>query len=129
MKNFLVALFFLALWTACRAPAASLPAGQNFQLRELDGQAVPDLVQATIRFDTIDKRVSGNTSCNAYSGPYEQGGSDLSFGPLITTKKFCTETASWEQRFLAMMEKVDGFILADRQLRLRSGSRTVAVFE
>lgn len=129
MKNLPVLVFLLTLWMACKPPQTSLPPGKMLQLRELNGKAVPELVKATMQFDTTAKRVAGNTSCNAYSGPYEQNGSSLKFGALMTTKKFCTETASWEQEFLTMLSQTDNFTYSGEKLKLSAGAKTVAVFE
>ena len=48
---------------------------------------------------TADDQVSGFAGCNDYSGPYKLDGSNLTVGPLISTKKAC-EQAVMDQETL-----------------------------
>lgn len=124
--------FVLLLWwalPACKTQQAGLPNGQTFTLTELEKKQTPSFVKATIQFDTLSKRVSGNDSCNSYSGSYELTGSTLRIGGVAATKKFCTETASWEQEYLAMLAKVNGYAFSQGQLKLMENDKVVAVFK
>ena len=65
-----------------------------------------------IRFDQQNKRVSGNTSCNSFTGRLEMGGSAISFAePLATTRMACP--GEGEQAFLDMLKKVNAYSISD----------------
>lgn len=51
-------------------------------------------------------RVSGYTICNSYSGPYSESGDQVTFGPLVTTRRACTnpEFVAQEQLFLLVLD-------------------------
>lgn len=51
-------------------------------------------------------RVSGYTICNSYSGPYSEAGDQVTFGPLVTTRRACTnpEFVAQERLFLQVMD-------------------------
>lgn len=63
----------------------------------------------TIRFSAETKdQVSGNTSCNSFSGKIKLDGSSISFNePLAMTKMFCE--GGGETTFLEMLKKVNRF--------------------
>ena len=50
--------------------------------------------------------VSGYTICNEYSGPYTESGDQVTFGPLVTTRRACTnpEFVAQEQLFLRVLD-------------------------
>lgn len=50
--------------------------------------------------------VSGYTICNEYNGPYSESGDQVTFGPLVTTKRACTnpEFVAQEQLFLRVLD-------------------------
>jgi len=53
---------------------------------------------------TADGQVSGSTGCNDYSGPYQLDGSNLTVGPLVSTKKACEQPLmDQEQQFLTAL--------------------------
>jgi heat shock protein HslJ len=50
--------------------------------------------------------VSGYTICNSYNGPYSESGDRVTFGPLVTTKRACTnpEFVAQEQLMLRILD-------------------------
>ena len=61
--------------------------GTSWILTEITGTDLsPDLV-GTLIF--ADGKAAGSATCNRFSGSYERDGSDLSFGPLMTTMMAC----------------------------------------
>jgi heat shock protein HslJ len=105
-------------------PAGSAPslAGTSWVLIELAAQrAAPrpavGAQRPTLVFGT-DGRVSGNTGCNSYNGPYSQEGSELSIGPLVSTLRACIDPD------LAAQEQVMMAVLSDSPLdATQEGSR------
>ena len=74
-----------------------------------------------------DKTFSATTDCNAMRGSYEVEGSQISFGPIASTKMFCE--GSQEQEFSATLEEAVSFSFTGRgelifDLKLDSGSAT-----
>lgn len=63
-----------------------------------------------LTFDA-DGRVSGSTGCNSFSGAYTARGDALSFSPLATTRRACTNEILGRQEtvFLQQLARVRGF--------------------
>lgn len=65
-------------------------------------------VKPTITFDVSGKRVSGNTSCNSFSGVFETDGTKIGFKePLATTKMACP--GEGESIFMRSLEKINSY--------------------
>ena len=47
---------------------------------------------AYLEFSPSEGRVSGNATCNRFSGPYALSGDSLAFGALISTKMACADS-------------------------------------
>ena len=78
----------------------------KWKVESIAGSPVIDRNPAYIQF-TEDGRVSGNSSCNQFSGGYEQTGVQLSFGQMATTRKMCPGALmDQETRFLKSLAKV-----------------------
>lgn len=75
-----------------------------------------------------DRRVSGSTGCNNFSGFYTRKGNRLSFHLLGTTYMACSpRIMAQERRFLQAMESVASYRLAGHRLTLfdRNGKRVM----
>ena len=95
---------------------------RRWRLIELNGRAVePPTGREGVYFelDGAQARVTGNASCNRFSGMYAlTAGSLLQFEPnLITTRMACDDLAL-EQEFLEVLPRVDNYTLADNVLSL-----------
>lgn len=66
----------------------------------------------TLQFDAHEKRVSGFSGCNRFSGPYTLDHNQLSFGALMSTKMACMDNArnKTEQVFLDALSRVDSYM-------------------
>ncbi len=63
-------------------------------------------------FDLEQKRVSGNTSCNQFSGPLHTNGNEIRFTePMVMTKMLCP--GDGESTFLQVLEKIDRYTLTN----------------
>ncbi len=100
-----------------RVATMDLP-GTTWQLVSMDGDAIAGDAVPTLAFDG-QGAVSGSTGCNTFSGQVTINGSELSFGPLVTTRMACADPAAnaREQAFLAAMEDVSAYTV-DEQGRL-----------
>ena len=63
---------------------------------------------------------SGNAGCNTYNGTYEVSGSDMTIGPLATTRMACEpDVSDQEANYLAALGRVTTFTIRGDQLELR----------
>lgn len=81
--------------------------GPRIAFEGLYPQKKPQLV-----FSTEDKRVSGNTSCNSFSGPLVIDGNKINFDqPMALTKMACP--GEGESVFLETLKKVNTWTVSD----------------
>ena len=114
--------------------ASAQLAGTDWRLTHVEGDTVVSgpIEAPYIRFTRDDSlRVGGSTGCNSMGGTYEASGSTLRFGPLITTKRACADSAAnaQEVRFVGALQRTDGYRIEDGRLVLLAGSQPVARFE
>ena len=100
--------------------------GTRWTLTQLNGQPVDGTGEGTLDFtvdtQTGDRRVSGVAFCNRFSGPYEQNGSELTFGPLMRTLMACREDAGPEGEYLTALAAVASARLDGEDLVLSNAS-------
>ena len=97
--------------------------GSTWELVAMDGEPVAGDAVPTLAFDE-QGAVSGSTGCNTFSGSVTINGSELSFGPLVTTRMACADPAAnaREEAFLTAMEGVSGYTVDDQgRLVLQGG--------
>lgn len=108
---------------APQAPTEAAPlAGTNWVM---DSIITGDTVSttATTAAGTIafadDGTVSGSTGCNNFNGTYEQADGTLTFGPLATTRKGCTdELGAQEAHVLGVLGANPAFTIEGTTLTL-----------
>ena len=77
-----------------------------------------------------DGTLSGNASCNNYSGSYTATGNQISIGPLASTRMFCNDPAGvmdQEAQYLAALETAATYQIEGTVLELRSQDGALAV--
>jgi putative lipoprotein len=88
------------------AVAAPPKIGGPWFVEYIGSRPVIDRSPANFLFDD-NGQVSGNASCNQFTGSYEASDSALAFGLLATTRRACFEAlGEQEQRFLATVPLV-----------------------
>lgn len=66
-----------------------------------------------IRFDVKEQRVSGNNSCNSYTGKLVVDGNTIDFTqPMAVTKMMCLD-GNGEETFMTTLQKVNKYKVAD----------------
>jgi heat shock protein HslJ len=73
--------------------------------------------ELTLNFD--EETVAGLAGCNNYNGGYEVDGQKINFGPLATTRKFCSDpegTMDQESEFLAALENAARYEIEGDQM-------------
>lgn len=80
--------------------------GREWMVAGLDGKPVLSTSRITISFGA-DGRISGNASCNAFTGSYKVNNSSLYVGPLALTRKACVPPLmDQEAAFVSLLETV-----------------------
>ncbi len=104
--------------------------GQNeWQLIQLNNVG-KDYGKASIKFDTTENRVSGNTGCNNFFGSYNVQGEYISFAQMGATKMLCDEESNkTENEFFKILsgQKLR-YDVADQTINLYDGDRLVMMF-
>ncbi|WP_406844154.1 META domain-containing protein [Flavobacterium soyae] len=68
----------------------------------------------TINFNTKEKQVSGNNSCNSYTGKLVVNGNKIDFTqPMAVTKMMCMDGLQGEQTYMNTLKKITSFDIAD----------------
>jgi heat shock protein HslJ len=78
-----------------RATPGATPVEGNWQVTALNGRPVARGTSPSIAFD--QGRISGNASCNRFTGNYSFARGRLSAGPLASTKMACLDRARSQQ--------------------------------
>ncbi|WP_158085536.1 META domain-containing protein [Henriciella aquimarina] len=79
--------------------------GQEWMVQSVNGEAIVSPPPATINFGE-DGHISGNASCNAYTGSYKVNAGKLTVAPLALTRKACVPPLmQQEQALIAVLEK------------------------
>ena len=97
------------------------------------GSAVQSVaVGSTLTADFAHGRVSGDSGCNSFAGPYEVQGSTIELGPLRSTLRACADPAlqTQEQQYVAALQLASSFELTKTTLHLlRVDGGIAATFE
>jgi heat shock protein HslJ len=94
----------------CGGDPASLLRGE-WRVEELGGIAVTAAPRITLVFGA-QGRVSGEASCNRYTGTIEVTGEGIVFGQLVATRRACAAAAMDQERsFLEVLGRVRMFEL------------------
>lgn len=90
-----------------------------------------DYGRASIKFNIAEKKVSGNTGCNNFSGTYETNDDRISFDKIASTRMACIgeEGNKTEQKILSYLNNKDlRFDVADQTLNFYLNDKLVMIF-
>lgn len=73
---------------ASKKTTAEMVSGK-YEIRNVEGAS--KLYNMFFEIDASEKRISGKTDCNSFSGNYEITGDEVTFLPFISTKMYCEE--------------------------------------
>lgn len=100
--------------------------------RDSQGDLTNILPDTIITADFQTNQVSGNVSCNNYSGAYQTTGNNIKIGPLATTLRECVGPEGimeQESAFLMAMETAAQYKIKDDTLEMTDlQGATVLVF-
>jgi len=80
-----------------------------------------------LQFTTVDK-LRGFAGCNRFSGSYSTVNQTLTFGPLLTTKMYCTNIQYEDELFGAISDS-NNYMIVENQLFLFNGPVLQAILE
>lgn len=89
--------------TAASTDGEDALAGTRWSVVTIAGQSVPEDSRAALLFGE-DGQLSGNASCNSFSGSYSLSGSELTAGQMAVTMMACMGPLSdYERNFLTVL--------------------------
>ena len=122
MKNLFILSLVLFLFSC--SPKLSPDVGwarQRWVVTEMKGipvQLSGGRRDAFIRFETDEKRFTGNGGCNQINGGYAVDKKEIRFSQVVSTKMSCEDIA-FEGTFLDLLSKVDRFEQKGNDLLLK----------
>lgn len=82
----------------------------------------------TIVFDSKENRVSGNNSCNSYTGKLSVNANLIDFTqPMAVTKMMCMDGAQGEQVYMTTLQKITSYDITDEGKTLNFISGDIAM--
>jgi heat shock protein HslJ len=83
-----------------------------------------------IEFDREQRRFSGSSGCNRFTGTFEMDGTILKLSRMVSTKRACldTEAQQVETGFLQLLELTTRFEVQGNTLRLYENEEVALVF-
>ncbi len=130
MKKILVAgLFVILVLTAC-ARSSDAPSIEG-QWRLVSYGSASAQLPAALDVETFiefkDGQMSGNVGCNGFGGGYKVNGSQIEFGPVMSTMMFCEAVAEQEASTLAVFHETARFVLEGDTLTITSADGVMSV--
>jgi heat shock protein HslJ len=130
VKNALILVFLGVVLISCKCKKTDTVSKLDgiWELNYISGPRIafdglyPDK-KPTIVFDSKESRVSGNSSCNSYTGKLSIDGNKIDFTqPMAMTKMMCTD-GQGEQVFMNTLQKITSYGITDdgKTLNLISG--------
>lgn len=103
-------------WELNHFPGGRLPFDSLFAMK-----------RPVMMLDVAGKRISGNNSCNSFSGPFELKGTKILFpGPMMSTKMACP--GEGEKIFMETLNQVNSFALEGTKLTFSRDGRELMRF-
>ena len=134
MKNLIAFSLLVILFSACDSSHKSVtPAPVPYQALN-GGWSVVQMAGLKSSFDSLfprrpyivfkvtERTVSGNTSCNSFSGPFTlTNDNGISFKkPLALTKMACAQGMDGENAFMAMLTNASDFSISGDTLHIHA---------
>ncbi len=96
-----------------------------YELKTVPVQLSGTEKDANLLFVPSQKQVSGTGGCNRISGSYEiSKKGKIRFLNVVSTKMMCNDQA-FEDRFLEVLNEVDGYTIENTSLLLKKGKEVV----
>lgn len=123
----LLVLFFLTACGGSGGEATDLD-GTEWNLVEMNGEAIPEDVEITIAFS--EGQISGQSACNRYFAGYTQEGTTLTLEPAGNSNMYCDGLMDFEADYLQALSEVKSFDVNSDTLTLKNESgEAILVFK
>lgn len=110
----------------CGGHPAGMIRGAAWSIDSLDGKPIVPGSNVTIQF-AEDGSVTGSAGCNRYRGSYVVRGTELTIGPVMSTKMACnSDVDGQESRFLTALAGPLVFYVEQGVLHMTRDNSTVA---
>ncbi len=124
IKNVLILVFLGMVLISCNASKAQ----KNDSISKLEGTWELNYItgpriafdglypnkKPTITFDLKENHVSGNSSCNNFTGKLVVTGNKIDFTqPMAMTKMMCVDSQQGEQTFISTLQKITSYDVTD----------------
>lgn len=137
IKNILSLVFLGVILISCNAskPPKSDSVSKLEGTWELDYISGPRIAfdglypnkKPTINFNTKENQVSGNNSCNSFTGKLNVTGNKIDFSqPMAVTKMMC-QNGQGEQVFMSTLQKITSYDVTDNGKTLNFISGDIAM--
>lgn len=122
---------FEQFWPGATCPDLMQPGkiqGIVWRAEKLANRYVPQQLNVRVIFDQND-RLYGFAGCNNFNGHYKQRSNQLTVQPLVTTRKFCTESSELEQLFTQSLQTADRAEVNGDKLQLFKNNQLILQFK
>ena len=93
-----------------------------------DGKEESVNTKAFIRFDKEKGSAGGNGSCNSFGSTAIINSNEVSLKNIFSTKMYCEQVQSIENKFLGSLEKVTRYEIKEKSLLLYSDKKLLLEF-
>jgi len=118
----LLVVFAAMLLAACAGSASTPLIGSYWNVKQVGEQRFKPLKggrDAHLRLDAAQKRATGYSGVNSFSGSYESGAASLKFGPIAATRRAGPPPAmAFEAAFFKALEATRSYRIAGENLDL-----------
>lgn len=134
MKKIFTLVFFSSFLISCKCvktDAVSKLDG-NWELNYISDTQTFDVLypnkKPSINFNTKENQVSGNNSCNSYTGKLNVTGNKIDFTqPMAVTKMMCLDGGKGEQAYMSTLQKITSYDITDNGKTLNFISGDIAM--
>ena len=121
MKKIFILILITSVLLSCKCKKIDSAAkiDGNWELNYITGPRIifdglyPNK-KPTINFNTKDSQVSGNNSCNSYTGKLVVNGNKIDFTqPMAVTKMMCLDGQQGEQTYMNTLQKITSYDITD----------------
>jgi heat shock protein HslJ len=96
----------------------------NYKITKLGKK---DVTNSAYFLNFEQETVSGFMGCNAFSGNYKSVNTELTFGALMATKKYCFETMDDENNWFTLSKEITHYKVEQNELKLFNNKNEICI--
>ena len=132
---YFICVVILMITTSCKSAKETMNTttplfNTKWSLKKIysDGKGESVNSKAFIRFDKEKGSAGGNGSCNSFGSTAIINSNEVSLKNIFSTKMYCEQVQSIENKFLGSLEKVTRYEIKDKSLLLYSDKNLLLEF-